>query len=268
MQKDLEEISAYWNEMYSRQVKEYRPFELSEDFKRFATLFAPGNSYCYVVNLYNFELEYVSDSVQLFLGRSASEIDLKALMQSIPPDELELIGKKSKIISNFYTSFLDKAGVLNYKNLFFYRMKDATGQIRTMLYQAVPLSVLENGSPEHVFCIQTDVSHLKITTTNAVSFVHLNGGKNYLNIDIAGGIFDPENCESTGTELLKQLTEREIEIVRALSGGLNAEEIATRLHLSPHTVRTHRRNILRKTNCTNTTELVAKCLTGGIISPV
>ena len=268
MQKNLKEVSDYWNKMYSRQIKEYRPFEISEDFKRFATLFAPGNSYCYVVNLYNFELEYVSDSVELFLGRSASEIDLKDLMQTITPDELELITHKSKLISNFYTCFLDKSSVLNYKNLFSYRMKDATGQIRTMLYQAVPLSVLENGAPEHVFCIQTDVSHLKITTTNTVSFVHLNGGKNYLNIDIAGGVFDPENCESAGCDLLKQLTRREIEIVRALSGGLNAEEIAARLHLSPHTVRTHRRNILRKTDCTNTTELVAKCITGGIISPV
>ncbi|APS38189.1 MULTISPECIES: response regulator transcription factor [Salegentibacter] len=266
MQKDFEKISAYWQEMYSRQVKEYRPFEISEEFKRFATIFAPGDSYLYIVNLHNFGLEYVSNSVERFVNKKAGDITLQDLLQTVIPEEIEIISLKSKVINNFYTEFLDKEDVLNYKNMFSYRMKNAGEQTRTMLYQAFPLSVLENGTPEHVLCIQTDVSHLKVTSTNTVSFIHINGGKSYYNIDISKGTFEPG--ESADANFSEFLTEKEKTIVCKLSRGLNAEQIATEMNLSPHTIKTHRRNVLQKSGCRNTTELVAKCLTTGIISPV
>ncbi len=267
MQKDLKKISDRWKEMYSQQIKEYRPFEISEDFKKFASLFAPGNSYSYIVNLHNFELEYASDSVERFVSKKVSDIKLEDLLRTVMPEEIEHINIKSKVISEFYTSFLDKDNVLNYKNMFTYRMKDARGQIRTMLYQAFPLSVLEDGTPEHVFCMQTDVSHLKVTSTNAVSFIHMNGGKCYFNIDVSKGKFDPKGFDENHNDFSELLTEREKQIVIRLSRGLNAEQIADELNLSHHTIKTHRRNVLQKSGCTNTTELVAKCLTNGIISP-
>ena len=267
MEKDLKEISNYWREIYSRQVKEYRPFNVSEEFKRFATLFAPGNSYFYIVNLHNFSLEYISDSVEHFVNKEPETVDLQDLLKAIIPEEIEIIRLKSKVNSNFYTSYAAKEDVLQYKNVFSYRMQDGNGKIRTMLYQAFPLSVSENGSPEHVFCIHTDVSHLKVSSTGAVSFIHMNGGKNFLNVDISTGRFDPEACEGNNSDFSKLLTSRERQIILQLSRGLNAEQIAQELNLSPHTIKTHRRNILQKSDCTNTTELVAKCLTNGIISP-
>ncbi|MCB7482064.1 response regulator transcription factor [Christiangramia sediminis] len=267
MQKGLRKISDYWKEIYSRQVKDYRPFEISDDFKRYASMFAVGNSYLYIVNLHNFELEYVSESVEQFLGKDAGEVHLKDLMKTVLPEEIENIHLKSKLISDFYTAYLEKEEVLAYKNMFSYRMKDARGKIRTMLYQAIPLSVLENGTPEHVLCIQTDVSHLKITSTSTVSFINMDGGKCYFNVDISKGKFDPQACEGDKKDISKLFSEREKEIVIKLSRGLNAEQIADELNLSHHTIKTHRRNILQKSGCTNTTELVAKCLTNGIISP-
>lgn len=267
MQTDLKKISDLWKKMYSQQIQEYRPFEISKDFKKFATLFAPGNSYFYIVNLHNFELEYVSDSVERFVNKDKKDLILQDLLQTVIPEEIEVINTKSKVISDFYTSYLDKENVLNYKNMFSYRMKDASGKIRTMLYQAFPLSVLENGTPEHVFCIQTDVSHLQVTSTNAVSFIHMDGGKCYFNVDISKGKFDPEGIDENNTDFSELLTAREKEIVIRLSRGLNAEQIAEELNLSPHTIKTHRKNVLQKSGCTNTTELVAKCLTNGVISP-
>jgi len=265
--KDLNKIENYWEEIYSSQVKKYRPFEISEDFKKFASLFALGNSYLYIVNLHNFELEYVSDSVEIFVKKKVKDISLQDLLQTIIPEEMATIHLKSKVISDFYTSFIDREDVLLYKNMFSYRMKDKNGNIRTMLYQAFPLTVLENGVPEHVCCIQTDVTHLKVASTNAVSFIHTNGGKSYFNIDISKGKFNPDDCEGGENDFSELLTEREKQIVIRLSRGLNAEQIAAALNLSPHTIKTHRRNILQKSGCTNTTELVAKCLTNGIISP-
>lgn len=267
MQKDFEKISDYWKEIYSRQITEYRPFEISEEFKRFVSIFALGNSYYYIVNLHNLELEYVSESVERFVDIEVNDIKLSTLLQTVVSEEAKTLNLKSKVISDFYTSFLDKDEVLNYKNLFSYRMRDASGNIKTMLYQAFPLSVSESGTPEHVFCINTDVSHLQVSSTKAVSFIHMTGGKSYLNIDISDGKFEATSIDKGNTDFSSLLTEREKQIVKRLSRGLNAEQIATELNLSPHTIKTHRRNVLQKSGCTNTTELVAKCLTNGIISP-
>ncbi|MDR5591175.1 response regulator transcription factor [Christiangramia sp. SM2212] len=267
MQEELKKISDYWKDAYSNHVKEYRPFEITKDFKRFASMFAIGNSYLYIVNLFNFQIEYISDSVELFIDKDKENIQLQDLLKTVLPEEIENINLKSRVINDFYTSFLEREKVLDYKNMFSYRMKDAQGHIRTMLYQAMPLSVLESGTPEHVFCIQTDVTHLKVTSNMAVSFLNLDGGKSYYNVDVSKGKFHPELCENGKNDLAELFSEREMQIVMSLSRGKNAEQIADELNLSHHTIKTHRRNILQKSGCANTTELVAKCLSNGLISP-
>lgn len=267
MQEELQKISDYWKNAYSSRIENYRPFEITKDFKRFANMFALGNSYLYIVNLFNFKIEYISDSVKLFVDKDQESIEMNDLLRTVHPDEIENINLKSRVIKDFYTSFIDREEVLDYKNMFSYRMKNADGQVRTMLYQAMPLSVLENGAPEHVFCIQTDVSHLKVTSTSAVSFLNMEGGKSYYNVDVSKGIFHPDLCEGGKKDLGELFSEREMQIVKSLSKGKNAEQIADELNLSHHTIKTHRRNILQKSGCANTTELVAKCLTNGLISP-
>ena len=268
MQEEFKKIADYWEKKYSHKIEKYQPFEISSDFKKFAAVFALGNSFLYIVNLHNFGLEYISDSVEHFVKKDTRDIVLQDLLKTVMPEELESISLRSKVISDFYTSFLEKENVSIYKNMFTYRMKDANGQTRMMLYQAFPLSVLENGTPEHVFCTQTDVSHLKMTNTSNVSFIHMDGGKCYFNVNISKGKFDPAACDDSNNNFSENMTDREKEIVNRLSRGLNAEQIAKELNLSPHTIKTHRKNVLKKSGCTNTTELVAKCLINGIISPV
>jgi DNA-binding CsgD family transcriptional regulator len=52
------------------------------------------------------------------------------------------------------------------------------------------------------------------------------------------------------------LSHREVEILRWAVEGLSSKQIAAKLHLSFNTVNTHRRNMLRKTNCQNSLELL------------
>ena len=51
------------------------------------------------------------------------------------------------------------------------------------------------------------------------------------------------------------LSRRQVEIARRIFEGKTSADIAEDLFLSKHTVDTHRRTILRKTGCRNTTEL-------------
>lgn len=61
------------------------------------------------------------------------------------------------------------------------------------------------------------------------------------------------------------LSKREIEVVRLLAEGLASKQIGVKLNISRLTVDKHRRNIITRTKCKNTTELVVKCLRSGII---
>ena len=52
------------------------------------------------------------------------------------------------------------------------------------------------------------------------------------------------------------LTPREFDIIRLVAAGLSSKQIGEKLNISRHTVDTHRRTVLDKTNCKNAAELI------------
>jgi DNA-binding NarL/FixJ family response regulator len=56
------------------------------------------------------------------------------------------------------------------------------------------------------------------------------------------------------------LTDRQLEIFRLIGVGLGAHQIAARLHISVHTVETHRENIKRKLNVNTASELTCRAV--------
>ena len=53
-----------------------------------------------------------------------------------------------------------------------------------------------------------------------------------------------------------QLSDRELEILELLLLGLSNKEVAKKMNISFHTVRTHRKNIFKKLGCKNIVELI------------
>ena len=66
---------------------------------------------------------------------------------------------------------------------------------------------------------------------------------------------------------LAELTERERDILLLIARGLGNDEIAGRLVISPHTAKSHVRNILRKLDCHDRAGLVAIAYESGLITP-
>ncbi|WP_421872767.1 response regulator [Marinoscillum sp.] len=75
------------------------------------------------------------------------------------------------------------------------------------------------------------------------------------------GTFNSEEEEVTQYKL----SERELEIIKLMSEGMTSGEIAEKLFLSDHTVKTHRKNILRKLNVNNSSQAVQFCLSNQLI---
>ena len=64
------------------------------------------------------------------------------------------------------------------------------------------------------------------------------------------------------------LTSSEIEIVRMIAKGMTTKEIARQKYISFHTVMTHRRNILRKLDVSNASELILYAISAGLIDTI
>jgi DNA-binding NarL/FixJ family response regulator len=71
--------------------------------------------------------------------------------------------------------------------------------------------------------------------------------------ELIKSITDDKNKKSSGKELL---TTREIEVIRLIASEYTTQETADELFISPHTVESHRKNILRKTNARNMAGLI------------
>jgi DNA-binding CsgD family transcriptional regulator len=63
------------------------------------------------------------------------------------------------------------------------------------------------------------------------------------------------------------LSAREIDVLEELAKGTGTEQIALRLHVSPHTVRTHIKNIMRKLDARTRAHAVAIAYAEFAINP-
>ena len=62
-----------------------------------------------------------------------------------------------------------------------------------------------------------------------------------------------------------ELTERDLEGLREMTGGDTNQDIAERLHMSVATVKTHILNMLEKTGFRNRTELAVRARESGLV---
>jgi DNA-binding CsgD family transcriptional regulator len=62
-----------------------------------------------------------------------------------------------------------------------------------------------------------------------------------------------------------RITDREKQIIEAISHGFNSREISSKLNISPSTVDTHRKNAMQKLDARNTPNLIRLSLEFGII---
>ncbi len=61
------------------------------------------------------------------------------------------------------------------------------------------------------------------------------------------------------------LTDRELEVLQQICLGLNTDEIAEKLFISPKTVKSHKSNLLEKTVCKNTPSLILYAIKNKIV---
>ncbi|OYQ45127.1 hypothetical protein CHX27_06770 [Flavobacterium aurantiibacter] len=121
--------------------------------------------------------------------------------------------------------------------------------------QTVTIQSDDSGAVIRVIGVQTDISHLKTNNQpSGLSFIGLDGEKSYYNVPV-NEIITVEINENT-----INLTSREKEVLRKIVEGKTSSQIADSLFISIHTVNSHRKKILQKTNSKSISELIIKVL--------
>ena len=97
----------------------------------------------------------------------------------------------------------------------------------------------------------------------AITSVH-EGGK-FFSQELLYNVVKNIKTTQTNQELVENLSEREIEVLKQICIGLSNQEISQILHISKRTVDKHRANLLDKTNSKNTAHLVMYAIKNKLI---
>lgn len=97
----------------------------------------------------------------------------------------------------------------------------------------------------------------------AIQNVH--AGRKHFSSGLLESMMKQATQPKPGSNLLKDLSEREIEVLAALAEGLGNKEIGEKLFISPRTVDTHRTNLMKKLETHNVAGLVRIAIAAGLV---
>jgi DNA-binding CsgD family transcriptional regulator len=255
--KNTEKIIQLW-----RSVSDTSELSKEPDLKiveQVASYFSPGSFFYFIFDFSQFKLKFVDKNIKNRLGIAPESFSPEAFLDAVHPEDLPLLKLKEQRAIEFLYDFIPPEDLLDYKVSYTMRMRGRDGNYYLNLHQSTAIDLTSNGKIGHVIGTETDVSHMTSNGHDTISFIGLNGKKSYTNLKIENFKIEENGVEDT------ILSPQELEILGKISFGESTESIAKTLNISPHTVRTHRQNILKKEVGKNMTEVISNHIRKGII---
>jgi DNA-binding NarL/FixJ family response regulator len=143
---------------------------------------------------------------------------------------------------------------------------------RETLLRAVPTVLISAQSPEWIYQIHK-VGMVALLTTESLlqeiteAIYAAAKGVRFFSPAVVDILIQQTRQLAVGGRPTPQenLSERETEILTLVAEGRSSREIAEQLHLSHHTINTHRKNILKKLACKSAAELMNYAYSKGLI---
>lgn len=218
-------------------------------------VFSIGPSFYYLVDFSALKMLYVSESINAVLGIKPEAYTVQGALERIHPEDLKMMEAKEATVLDFMFNKIAKEDILKYKVVYLNRYLHQDGQYRLLMHQARTLQLSKDDKIQITLCTETDVSHLGISIDHKVSFVGI-GRPSFL-------ANEPGSIEGITDRMEDIFSDREKKIITLTAEGKNAKVISDDLKISEQTVKTHRRNILRKSGAANMTALIAMCVREG-----
>lgn len=221
-----------------------------QTYKDSSAVLEGGASFFWLLNYLKREPAFVSSNVKEVLGYHHAFMNngsMSTFLRLIPAPDLELLKKVYQYIWEYYQRIPQQDKAL-YRFDFNYRVQRSDYRLISVLQQTMFLQSSPAGFPLIELSILTDFTTYKSNPLIQLQIFKLQDGTYH---KVESLQYD---------ECLEKLTEREKEVLSLIAQGLTDKEIADKMNISLHTVKTHRKNILTKTDSRNTAEAVNKYL--------
>lgn len=243
---------AQIKEFYKSIFESYDKPSLETHIKRIIDLdrYLPYSStfFC-ITNTQCLEFEYVSKNFKTCLGLDSKVLEtsgMRYFWSRIHPDDLESWLKALNELMEFTMHNIDKKDRNNANYTWNYRFKNAEDVYVNLVQNTTPLAFDTHGKPIIGLAHYT-VLHPDLQIDISASAKLLNAQNEYETIYF----------NNYSQKLLSDgISHRERDVIRLLVLDFSSKEISQKLNISPHTVDTHRRNILKKLNISSTGELI------------
>lgn len=187
--------------------------------------------------------DFFDQGVELFLNSlHPEEIDI--ILGQVFPDAMSLVHQAAD---------KEKKNILLQYN---YRFRRKTGEYINLLEQAYVLEVDIEGRASLL------LGNIIVLNNDSILPVQFSA-KLFRKNSISETIFSKPY--TTTQHPFKTITKREMDILRNLAAGKTSREIGQELHISHHTVDTHRRNLLRKLKCKSVVDLARYAFKNGLL---
>lgn len=239
------EFDIFLNNVQGKLAKEKfkeRNFEIFDDFP-----FMTGQCF-YVMSFRTRSIIYQKGVFEL-LGYTPDEFTFDLIVDYFHPDDREMVKRLISAATNFA---VDNDVSRNTSFMLTYRVKKKNGKYLSVMRQSASHELDEQGRLISSFAVISDISFMN--NSNHVTW----------RFDAPG--VDKEKFRKYVSLSYKGFfSERETEILLLMKQGNTSEQISKELFLSKHTIDTHRRNMLKKSSCPGTIELLNFCVQNKLI---
>ncbi|QTV05412.1 LuxR C-terminal-related transcriptional regulator [Faecalibacter bovis] len=194
-------------------------------------------SYYFIFNCLTNEILYTSESFKEILGYDKEDYTFLEIIEFLHADDYNYVMECERKAINFNLS-LSEREQFRFVVTYTYRTRILSGQYIRVKQSYHALDVNENGNMTRALVFHELINYNEERSSDDFK------------------IFDRQTNKFVQIENKYNLTKRENQIYDLVREGFTSHEISTKLHLSKHTVDTHRKNILSKTNSRNFMTLV------------
>ena len=201
-----------------------------------------NNQFFHVADLIQAKVIWASKRSSKMIGIDPEELNAFHFIEATHPDDLykHSLGREKMFA---FANDIYRAGKGNALLSINIRIRNSDGEYPDLLFQLYFFYSEVPHKSCFLFQVHTDIS----------SFKHRKDGYHYyVGNDFSNFRYPDDNLLKIGNPL----SNREFEIIKLIASGLNSEQVAEKIFVSPFTINTHRRNILLKTGKDTIAELI------------
>lgn len=249
-------LLTVWNRHPGFLQSKTEMYRLPSIEKIIAELFSVGAYYYYTLQLRSSTLSNHHPDILKMHSFTEFPRHLGDIIDLIHPDDLTFV-QEAELMTLEKMSEIGFEHMMQLKAAYCFRMRVESGGYEMFYHQSLPTLKSESGELLEAVNIHTNIHHITPRNNYHVVVSGIGERRNFHKMQWNG--------RKTVRPDALILSKREVEIIALLAKGLKTGAISEKLHISNHTVKTHRRNMLQKTQCKNSSELISLAFLQGYL---